>query len=41
MQSSVETLEGNQVKLSVVVDEAEFETDITAAFRKIAPGMSA
>ena len=36
MQSSVETLEGNQVKLSVVVDEAEFETDITAAFRKIA-----
>ena len=36
MQSSVETLEGSQVKLSVVVDESEFETEINAAFRKIA-----
>ena len=36
MKSSVETLEANQVKLSVEVDEAEFDTDITAAFRKIA-----
>jgi trigger factor len=36
MKSSVETLESNQVKLSVEVDEAEFDNDITAAFRKIA-----
>jgi trigger factor len=36
MKSTVETLEDNKVKLSVEVDETEFETDINAAFRKIA-----
>ena len=36
MRSSLETLEGNKVKLSVNVDEAEFDKDIDAAFRKIA-----
>ncbi len=36
MQSSVEPLEGNKVKVSVEVDEAEFDKAIDAAFRKIA-----
>ena len=36
MKSTVETLEGNKVKLSVEVDEAEFDRDIDVAFRKIA-----
>jgi trigger factor len=36
VKSSVEALEGNKVKLSVEVDEAEFEKDIDAAFRRIA-----
>ena len=36
MKSTVETLEGNKVKLSVEVDEAEFDHDIDVAFRKIA-----
>ena len=36
VKSSLETLEGNKVKLSVNVDEAEFDKDIDAAFRKIA-----
>ena len=36
MKAVVETLEANKVKLSVEVDEAEFEKDIDAAFRKIA-----
>jgi trigger factor len=36
MRSNVEPLEGNKVKLSVEVDEAELETAIDAAFRKIA-----
>ena len=36
VKSTVETLEGNKVKLSVEVDEAEFDRDIDAAFRKIA-----
>src|ERR1051326_8071977 len=36
MRSSVEPLEGNKVKVSVEVDEAEFESAIDAAFRKIA-----
>ena len=36
MKSSLETLEGNKVKLSVNVDEAEFDKDIDQAFRKIA-----
>lgn len=36
MNSSLETLEGNKVKLSVNVDEAEFDKDIDQAFRKIA-----
>ncbi len=35
MKSTVEPLEGNRVKLSVNVDEAEFDKDIDAAFRKI------
>lgn len=36
MRSSVEPLEGNKVKLSVEVDESEFDKAIDAAFRKIA-----
>ena len=36
VKSTVETLEGNKVKLSVEVDEAEFDRDIDVAFRKIA-----
>jgi trigger factor len=36
MKTTVEPLEGNKVKLSVEVDEAEFEKAIDAAFRKIA-----
>ena len=36
MKAVVEPLEGNKVKLSVQVDEAEFEKAIDAAFRKIA-----
>ena len=36
MRSTLEQLEGNKVKLSVDVDEAEFDKDIDAAFRKIA-----
>ena len=36
MKSTVEPLEGNRVKVSVNVDEAEFDRDIDAAFRKIA-----
>ena len=36
MKSTVEPLEGNKVKLSVEVDESEFEKAIDAAFRKIA-----
>ena len=36
MKSACETLEGNQVKLSVEIDEAEFDRNIEAAFRKIA-----
>ena len=36
MKSSVEPLEGNKVKLSVNIDEAEFDRDIDQAFRKIA-----
>ena len=36
MKSTVEALEGNKVKLSINVDEAEFDKDIDAAFRKIA-----
>ena len=36
MKAVVETLEGNKVKLSIEVDEQEFEKDIDAAFRKIA-----
>lgn len=35
MRSSVEPLEGNKVKLSVEVDEQEFDRAIDAAFRKI------
>ncbi|MEY2567251.1 MAG: trigger factor [Actinomycetota bacterium] len=36
MKSTVEPLEGNKVKLSVEVDEQEFEKALDAAFRKIA-----
>ena len=36
MKSTVEALEGNKVKLSIEVDEAEFEHDIDAAFKRIA-----
>lgn len=36
MKATVEPLEGNKVKLSVEVDEPEFEEAIDAAFRKIA-----
>ncbi len=36
MQSSVEPLEGNKVKLSVNIEESEFDRDIDQAFRKIA-----
>jgi len=36
MKSVVEPLEGNKVKLSVEVDEAEFEKALDAAFKRIA-----
>jgi trigger factor len=36
VKATVEPLEGNKVKLSVEVDEDEFETAINAAFKKIA-----
>jgi trigger factor len=36
MKSTLEPLEGNKVKLSVEVDESEFDRDIDQAFRKIA-----
>ena len=36
MRSTVEPLEGNRVKLSVEVDEEEFEKAVDAAFKKIA-----
>ena len=36
MHSSVETLADNRVKLTVELDEAEFETEVEAAFRRIA-----
>jgi trigger factor len=36
VKSSVETLEGNKVKVYVEVDEAEFDKDIDAAFKTIA-----
>jgi trigger factor len=36
MNTVVEPLEGNKVKLSIEVDEQEFERSIDAAFRKIA-----
>ena len=36
MKSSVESLEGNKVKLYIEVDEAEFDKDIEQAFRTIA-----
>src|SRR6478752_6987414 len=35
VKSVVEPLEGNRVKVSVEVDEAEFERDLDAAFRRI------
>jgi trigger factor len=36
MKADVEPLEGNKVKLTIRVDEQEFEKDIDRAFRKIA-----
>ena len=36
VKSTVEQLDGNKVKLTVDVEEAEFDKDIDAAFRKIA-----
>ena len=36
VKSSLQALEGNKVKLSVNVDEAEFDKDIDQAFKKIA-----
>src|SRR5437868_11019400 len=36
MRCTVEPLEGNKVKVSVEVDEREFDKAIDAAFRKIA-----
>ena len=36
MKSTVEPLEGNKVKLSVEVDESEFDKAIDAAFKRIA-----
>lgn len=36
MQSTVEQLEGNKVKIDVSIDEASFEQDIELAFRKLA-----
>ncbi len=36
MKTTVAPVEGNKVKLSIVVDEVEFERDVDAAFRKIA-----
>ncbi len=36
MESTVEPLEGNKVKLSIAVTESEFETDIDDAFKRIA-----
>lgn len=35
MKTTVEPLEGNKVKLSVELDEAEFDTAVDAAFKKI------
>ncbi len=36
MKSTLEALEGNTVKLSIEIDEAEFDRNIDAAFKKIA-----
>ncbi len=36
MKSTLEALEGNKVKLSIEVDESEFDSNLDAAFRKIA-----
>jgi trigger factor len=36
VKSTLEPLEGNKVKLSVEVDDAEFDRDVDSAFRKIA-----
>lgn len=36
MKSVLEALEGNNIKLTIEVDEAEFDSNIDAAFRKLA-----
>ena len=41
VKSAVEPLEGNKVKLSVEVDEAEFDKAIDAAFQQASPARSA
>ena len=36
MNSSLQEVDGNKVKLSITIDESEFDRDIDRAFRKIA-----
>ena len=36
MKSTVETLEDNKVKLSVTIEEAEFEPKLSAAYKALA-----
>jgi trigger factor len=36
VKSTVETLEGNKVKVVVELEEAEFEKDLDAAFTRLA-----
>ena len=36
MRSSVEAVEANKVKLSVEIDDAEFESEVNAAFKRLA-----
>ena len=35
MNSTLESLEDNKVKLSVIIDEAEFEPELDAAYKRI------
>ena len=39
MDSTVETLDGDRVRLSVTVDADEFEVAVDAAFRRIGQGL--
>jgi len=36
MKATIEPLEGNKVKVSVEVDETEFDKEVDAAFKRIA-----